>query len=81
MIQPGTAVWFAQHESRLAWRDWLAMMTGGKRERLGRVAIGIAAFVVFMHAAAYFVVGRFANAPLDKQMLVALPSLCCCRGC
>jgi ABC-2 type transport system permease protein len=72
MIQPGSAVWFAQHESRLAWRDWLAMMTAGKRERLGRVAIGIAVFVVFMHAIAYSAVGRFANAPLDKQMLVGI---------
>ena len=40
MIQPGTAVWFARHESRLAWRDWLSMMTAGKRERRRQVAIG-----------------------------------------
>ena len=72
MIQPGTAVWFARHESRLAWRDWIGMMTGGRRERRRRVAIGILAFVIFMHAVAYFVVGRFADAVLDKQMLVAI---------
>ena len=23
--------WFARHEIRLAWREWLAMMTGGRR--------------------------------------------------
>jgi len=45
MIQPGTAVWFAQHESQLAWRDWLSMMTAGRRERRRRVAIGIAIFL------------------------------------
>ncbi len=72
MIQSGTAVWFARHESRLAWRDWLAMMTAGKRERRRRVAIGFVAFVVFMHAVAWFVVGRFATATFDKQMLVGI---------
>jgi len=72
MIQSGTAVWFAQHESRLAWRDWLAMMTAGRRERRRRVAIGIAVFVVVMHAVAYSVVGGFAAAPLDRQMLVGI---------
>ena len=25
--------WFARHEIRLAWREWLAMMTGGRRGR------------------------------------------------
>ena len=25
--------WFARHEIRLAWREWLAMMTGGRRKR------------------------------------------------
>mgnify|MGYP000884331365 CR=1 FL=1 len=23
--------WFARHELRLAWREWFAMMTGGRR--------------------------------------------------
>ena len=32
-MQPGTAIWFARHESRLAWRDWLSMMTAGRRAR------------------------------------------------
>ena len=43
---PGTAVWFAQHESRLAWRGWLAMLTAGRRERLWKVAIGVGVFVI-----------------------------------
>ena len=38
-MTPGTAVWFARHESRLAWRDWLSMITAGRRERLRRVVI------------------------------------------
>ena len=72
MIQPGTAVWFARHESRLAWRDWVAMMTAGKVARRRRVALGIAAFVIGMHAVAYFVVGGFAAAVIDKHFLIAV---------
>jgi ABC-2 type transport system permease protein len=70
--QPGTAVWFARHESRLAWRDWLAMMTAGRRERLRRVVIAIAIFVIFMHFVAYWMVGRYAGATADKATLVTI---------
>jgi ABC-2 type transport system permease protein len=70
--QVGTALWFAQHESRLAWRDWLSMITAGRRERLRKVAIGIVAFIIFMHFVAYWVVGRYADAGIDKQTLVAV---------
>ena len=72
MMQSGTALWFARHELRLAWRDWVAMMTAGKRERRTRVAIGILAFVIFMHVIAYYVVGGFAAAAPDKPMLIAI---------
>jgi ABC-2 type transport system permease protein len=75
MMQPGTAVWFARHESRLAWRDWMAMMTAGKRERIYRVTIGFVAFIVFMHVVAYFVIGGFAAAPPDKPALLRLTSI------
>ncbi len=33
MAAPATLPWFAAHEFRLAWRDWLAMTTGGRRVR------------------------------------------------
>ena len=69
---PGTAVWFARHESRLAWRDWLSMITAGRRERLRRVVIAILVFAVFMHFVAYWMVGRYADAPIDKPMLVTI---------
>jgi ABC-2 type transport system permease protein len=68
----GTAFWFAQHESRLAWRDWLSMITAGRRERLRKVGIGVAAFLVFMHFVAYWIVGRYADAAIDKQTLVSI---------
>jgi ABC-2 type transport system permease protein len=69
---PGTALWFARHESRLAWRDWLSMMTAGRRERLRRVVIAIAIFAIFMHFVAYWIVGRYADAVADKPTLVAI---------
>jgi ABC-2 type transport system permease protein len=71
-VQPGTAVWFAHHEVRLAWRDWLAMMSGGRRGRWRRAAVAIALFVIFMHFVAYWMVGRYAGAIADKQTLIAI---------
>lgn len=65
--------WFARHELRLAWREWLAMMTGGRRRRK-RAVIGLIAFSAILHLPAYAVVGRFANlqAPLDKSALIVM---------
>jgi len=69
---PGTTVWFARHESRLAWRDWLSMITAGRRERLRRVVIAILIFATFMHFVAYWMVGRYADAVVDRSMLVTI---------
>ena len=32
-MRPAGTAWFARHEFSLAWRDWLAMMSGGKPVR------------------------------------------------
>jgi ABC-2 type transport system permease protein len=65
--------WFARHEIRLAWREWLAMMTGGRRKR-SRAVIGLVIFAAIMHLPAYAVIGRFADlrAPLDKSSLIVM---------
>jgi ABC-2 type transport system permease protein len=65
--------WFARHEIRLAWREWLAMMTGGRRKR-NRALIGLLVFAAILHLPAYAVVGRFADLqmPLDKSALIVL---------
>jgi len=70
---PGTLVWFARHESRLAWRDWLAMMTAGGRWRKPSVAIvGLIVFAA-MHLLAFSMVGRFADIAVpDKPTLVVI---------
>ena len=53
--------WFARHEIRLAWREWLAMMTGGRRRRKRAAIVGLIAFAAVMHLPAYAVIGRFAD--------------------
>ena len=40
--------WFARHELRLAWREWLAMMTG-QRKRKRATVIGLVAFAALLH--------------------------------
>jgi ABC-2 type transport system permease protein len=72
MSTAGTAFWFARHESRLAWRDWLSMITAGRRERLRKVAVAIVIFFAFMHVVASWMVGRFADVAIDKQTLIAV---------
>jgi ABC-2 type transport system permease protein len=65
---------FAHHEFRLAWRDWLAMLTAGKPRRVRVVAIAIAAFALFMHFIAYSVVAPFAEIQVnaDRAVLVVI---------
>jgi ABC-2 type transport system permease protein len=74
MSQAATLTWFAGHEFRLAWRDWLSMMTAGKRGRERMVAVVLILFVTFMHLFAWSMVRRVATlgAPPDKAALVAV---------
>jgi ABC-2 type transport system permease protein len=66
--------WFARHELRLAWREWLAMMTAGRRGRKRTAMIGLTVFAAIMHLPAYAVIGRFADLqpPLDKSTLIVM---------
>ncbi len=77
MTHPGTLVWFARHESRLTWRDWLSMMTAGGRWRKQTVAIVFVAFIAFMHLLALSMVGRFAliGTYPDKRTLLVITSI------
>lgn len=40
---------FLLHESRLAWRDLVAMLTGGKRRKPWRILLGVGLFITFLH--------------------------------
>ena len=74
MSSAAALTWFARHEIRLAWREWLAMMTGGRRRRKRAAVIGLIVFAAIMHLPAYAVIGRFADlqAPLDKSTLIVI---------
>src|SRR5580704_10483746 len=74
MSSTAELTWFARHELRLAWREWLAMMTAGRRGRKRAAIIGLIVFAAIMHLPAYAVIGRFADlqAPLDKSSLIVM---------
>jgi ABC-2 type transport system permease protein len=67
--QPRTLIWFVQHEFRLAWRDWLARMTGAGRRKLASVAIALILFIAFLHGLASFMVGGIAQVGLDTDKM------------
>ncbi|MBN9308237.1 permease [Devosia sp.] len=71
---PATLSWFAAHEFRLAWRDWLAMMTAGKRVR-GIVLFGVLAlFYIGLHLLANALMAPWMAAGIgpDKATLVTV---------
>lgn len=69
--------WFVRHEVRLAWREWIAMLTGGRRGRKRAAMIGLIVFAAVMHLPAYAVIGRFADLrmPLDKTAMIVLTAV------
>jgi ABC-2 type transport system permease protein len=74
MSQPGTLVWLARHEIRLGWRDWVSLMTAGRRTRARTVTIALIVFAGFMHLLAWSMVARYADtgAAPDKTTLVVI---------
>src|SRR3982074_3634405 len=74
MSSAAALTWFARHEIRLAWREWLAMMTAGRKGRKRAAIIGLMVFAAVMHLPAYAVIGRFADlqAPPDKSTLIVI---------
>lgn len=72
----GSLLWFARHELRLSWRDWMAMMTGGRRVRLLGFVLGGLAVYALLHliAAAIIAPAAGAIAP-DKPTLVMVTGI------
>jgi ABC-2 type transport system permease protein len=72
MAAPGSLLWFARHEFRLSWRDWLAMMTGGRRVRLIGFTVGGFAIYALLHliAAAIIAPPAAQGITADKSTLV-----------
>ena len=53
MTSTATLAWFARHELKLAWRDWAAMMAGGRTTRERAITIGTLVFAGLLHWLAY----------------------------
>jgi ABC-2 type transport system permease protein len=72
--EAGTLSWLAAHELRLSWRDWVSLMTAGRRRRAYKVGIALGVFAAVMHVFAYWLVARYADVALttDVPTLVAL---------
>ena len=74
---PASLPWLAAHELRLAWRDALAMMTGGRRTRLVGWIVGGGAIYGLMLLIAWFSIRPWtaAGIVLDKQALVLISGM------
>ena len=75
MSRPGTVTWLAAHELRLGCRDWLSLMTAGRRRKLRTVFIAFAVFGVLMHLIAYPMVERYADAQPDLSTRVIVSGI------
>jgi ABC-2 type transport system permease protein len=69
----GTILWFARHEARLAWRDWLSLVSG-RRRNPRRAALGFVAIALFLHGFAYLVLHAYTDLarPPDQRLLVVV---------
>lgn len=76
-MQPGTVGWFARHEWRLTWRDWLAMISGRRQRGLVVLAlIGLIAAVLLHLFAAIMLHPDPALAYVaDKHVLVIVSGI------
>src|ERR1044071_1404537 len=74
MTQAGSVAWFAQHETRLPWRHWAWLLSGGPRRRRYAVILGLVAFVVFTHGFAYLTLASLGNfgGPADTPLLAGI---------
>ncbi|MDB5598690.1 MAG: hypothetical protein JWN71_734 [Xanthobacteraceae bacterium] len=68
----GSLPWFAAHELRLAWRDFISMMTAGRPGRGRLVAVALIVLAVCMHLVAWSMVMNHGDAGPDLPTLVAV---------
>lgn len=57
MSIPASLGWFAAHEIRLSWRDFLAMMTGGRKRRERGAIIFVTLAAAALHLLAWAILG------------------------
>ena len=71
---PASLTWFARHELTLAWREFFAMMTGGRRTRGIGLGIFLVVVAALLHLLAYGLVAPWVAQGIgpDKATLVLL---------
>jgi len=76
-MNSASLLWLARHEFRLNWRDWMAMMTGGKRTRLIGWIVGGLAVYALITLIAWFSVRPWveAGALIDPQTLLVVSGM------
>lgn len=74
MTRAHTLTWFARHELTLAWRDWAAMMAGGRTTRERAVTLMVLVFVVGLHWLAYAILEPLLKhgIDIDRSSLIIL---------
>jgi len=72
MAQPTSVAWFARHEFGLFWRDWIGMMTAGKRTRGIILTTILVIAAILLHLLANALVGPWLAEGIrpDKPTLV-----------
>jgi len=70
--RPSSVGWFARHEARLAWRDWVALVTAGSRRRAIVVVAVFALVGVALHWVAWLLLRDSAQpgAAIQRSLLV-----------
>lgn len=71
-VASNTLSWFASHESRLIWRDFIGMMTGGKPKRTATLAIVVGLVIAGLHAFAAYLIKPAVDSGIvaDKSTLL-----------
>ncbi|MFZ1814612.1 MAG: permease [Rhizobiaceae bacterium] len=68
MMQPAGVVSLARHEMRLSWRDFMAMMTAGRKSREKAVVIFTVAGAIMLHAIAWVMTSGTPTHPSTDRM-------------
>ncbi|MET3924479.1 permease [Devosia sp. 2618] len=77
MSTPASLTWFARHELNLAWREWVSMMTGGRRAKGVGLAIFMLCVIALLHLMAFGLVSPWVASGVvpDKATLVLLSGM------
>ncbi|GLQ52854.1 permease [Devosia nitrariae] len=71
-LAPATTLWFARHELTLAWREFVGMLTGGRRTRGIAIVVTVAIAALTLHLLAIGLVSPWVAAGIgpDKPTLL-----------